>query len=105
MMRPHGEDAPLSAAEQRALREITQNLVRTDPDLFGTARSGHPGPHAGGRLVAVAVTAACLSLGVVTLAAGALVALGAGAGLVAVVTSVATIGHRRASARRPPDTG
>jgi len=43
-------------------------------------------------------------VGVLAVAAGATAALGVGVGLVGAVTVVTTIGLRRASARRPPDT-
>lgn len=101
MTSPRPESAPLNDAELDALREITQHLTRTDPGLL---ESGQHRPCAGRRLLAGAVLVACLVVGVLAVAAGATAALGVGVGLVGAVTVVTTIGLRRASARRPPDT-
>lgn len=94
------DGAPLSDAEHRALREITQHLTRTDPDLLGA-----PGtPPAGRRRWGWVVTGACLAVSLVALVAGALVALGIGSLFILAIAAVTTIGLRRASSRRSRDT-
>ncbi|PVZ03927.1 DUF3040 domain-containing protein [Actinomycetospora cinnamomea] len=101
MTSPDG--APLSDAERRALREITQHLTRTDPDLLAGPRADSAGP-AGRRRMGYVLAVACLAVSALALAAGALLALAVGFVVIAGTTVATTIGLRRASSRRPPDT-